>query len=69
MLSLRLGLGRPLRAALAAAGWYLPLAAAVLWLPLSGAYLLLIGFSIPCLLALFLIRTVLERFGGSPADQ
>ena len=22
-----------------------------------------------CLLALFLIRTVLERFGGSPADQ
>ncbi len=69
LLSLRLGLGRPLRAALAAAGWYLPLAAAVLWLPLSGAYLLLIGFSLPCLLALFLIRTVLERFGGSPADQ
>ena len=29
LLSLRLGLGRPLRAALAAAGWYLPLAAAV----------------------------------------
>ena len=51
--------------ALAAAGWYLSLTAAALWFPLSGIYLLLMGFSVPCLLWQFLIRTVLERFGGA----
>lgn len=62
LLALKLGLGKPLRAILAAAGWYVPLTAAVLWLPLSGLYLLLMGFSVPCLLRQFLIRTVLDRF-------
>ena len=65
LLAVKLGLGKPLRAALAAAGWYLPLTAAALWFPLSGIYLLLMGFSVPCLLWQFLIRTVLERFGGA----
>ena len=64
LLALKLGLGKPLRAVLAAAGWYGVLAAAILWLPLSGAYLFLIGFSVPCLLRQFLTRTVLEKFGG-----
>ncbi len=63
-LALRLGLGRPLRAALAAVIWYGSLTVMLLWFPLSGIYLLLMGFSIPCLLALFFVRTVLERFGG-----
>lgn len=64
LLALKLGLGKPLRAVLAAAGWFGMLAASVLWFPLSGAYLLLIGFSAPCLLRQFLTRTVLEKFGG-----
>ena len=38
--------------------------AAVLALPLSLIYLLLIGFSLPCLLANFFVRTVLRRYGG-----
>ncbi len=64
LLALRLGLGKPLRAVLAAMGWFGMLAAGILWLPLSGAYLFLIGFSVPCLLRQFLTRTVLEKFGG-----
>lgn len=63
--ALLLGVARPLRAALAALCWYgLPLVS-VLFLPLSGLYLLLIGFSLPCLLGHFYIRTVLERYCGS----
>ena len=65
LLAVKLGLGKPLRAVLAAAGWYLSLTAAALWFPLSGIYLLLMGFSVPCLLWQFLIRTVLERFGSA----
>ena len=63
LLALRLGLGKPLRTVMAAAGWFGMLAAGILWLPLSGAYLFLIGFSVPCLLRQFLTRTVLEKFG------
>lgn len=59
-LALALGLGRPLRGVLAAAAWYLPLAAAVLYFPLSLTYLLLLGFSVPCLLSHFYLRTVLR---------
>lgn len=62
--ALILGLGRPLRAllgALCCCG--LPLAA-ILLLPLSGAYLVLIGFSVPCLLGCFLLRTVLGAVHG-----
>ena len=63
LLAVKLGLGKPLRAVLAAAGWYGPLAVSVLWFPLSGGYLMLMGFTLPCLLAQFFLRTVLEQCG------
>ena len=62
LLSLQLGLGRPLRAVLAALCWYGSLFTAVMAFPLSGAYLLLIGFSVPCLLGNFFLRTVLKPY-------
>ena len=37
------------------------MAFAVLEFPISGIYLLLIGFSVPCLLGGFFIRTELRR--------
>nr|WP_325217687.1 hypothetical protein [uncultured Oscillibacter sp.] len=40
---------------------YGSLAFAVLEFPISGIYLLLIGFSVPCLLGGFFIRTELRR--------
>ena len=55
-LAVMLGLGRPFRALLAAAWYYVPLAAGVLWFPLTALYLLLIGFSIPCLLGNLVLR-------------
>lgn len=62
--ALLLGVAKPLRAVLAALCCYgLPLLA-ILFFPLSGAYLLLIGFSLPCLLGNFYIRTVLEQYCG-----
>lgn len=60
-LSLLLGAGRPLRGAEAALAVYGSLAFAVLEFPISGIYLLLIGFSVPCLLGGFFIRTELKR--------
>ena len=62
VLWLLLGLGRPLRAVLAALCWYGSLFTAVMAFPLSGAYLLLIGFSVPCLLGNFFLRTVLKPY-------
>lgn len=60
-LSLLLGAGRPFRGILAALSMYGSLVLAVLYFPLSGIYLLLIGFSVPCLLGGFFIRTELKR--------
>lgn len=64
--SLRLGLmlaiARPLRAVLAAASVYGTLLLALLYFPLSAIYLLFIGFSLPCLLANFFLRTVLKQY-------
>lgn len=60
-LSLLLGAGRPLRGALAALSVYGSLVLAVLEFPISGIYLVLIGFSVPCLLGGFFIRTELKR--------
>ena len=62
-LSLLLGAGRPLRGVLAALSVYGTLAAAVLEFPISGIYLILVGFSAPCLLGGFFIRTELKRLG------
>lgn len=60
--ALMLGVAKPLRALLAALCYYgLPLLA-ILFFPLSAVYLLLLGFSLPCLLGNFFIRTVLELY-------
>lgn len=60
-LSLPLGAGRPLRGALAALAVYGSLVFALLEFPISGIYLLLMGFSVPCLLGGFFVRTELKR--------
>lgn len=60
-LALILGGARPLRGILAALSVYGSLTAAVLEFPISFVYLLLIGFSVPCLLGGFFIRTVLKQ--------
>ena len=61
-LALRLGLAKPLRSVLAAAGWYGLVGLGIMWFPYSGAYLFVIGFSLPCLFWEFFIRTTLEKF-------
>lgn len=62
--ALFLGIAKPLRAILAALCYYGLLLFAVLYFPLSGLYLFLLGFSLPCLLGNFYIRTVLEKYYG-----
>lgn len=61
-LSLRLGLGKPLRAVLAVLFYCGPLIASVLAFPISGLYLLLIGFSAPCFVGNFFLRTVIKKY-------
>lgn len=59
--ALILGVVKPLRTVPAALfGYGLPLLA-VLFLPFSGLYLVLIGFSVPCLIEHFLLRAVLKQ--------
>lgn len=62
--ALLLSVGKPLRGFLAALCCYGTLLLAVLFFPLSGLYLFLLGFSLPCLLGHFIIRTVLEQYCG-----
>lgn len=62
--ALLLGVAKPLRALLAALCYYGLLLLAALFFPLSGLYLFLIGFSLPCLLGNFFIRTVLKQYHG-----
>lgn len=66
--ALLLGVGRPLRAVLASLSYYGTLLLAAMYFPLSGLYLFLLGFSLPCLLGHFYIRTVLEQYGGDRRD-
>lgn len=69
-LALPLSLGRPARAAAAAFFVYGSLVFALLAFPISLIYLLFIGFSIPCLLGNFVIRTVIRQFcPRSPAPD
>ena len=68
-LALLLGVGKPLRAVLAALSVYGTLTAAILEIPLSLIYLLAMGFSVPCLLSSFFIRTVLKRFCPEVPEQ
>lgn len=73
-LALLLGVVKPLKTVPAALlGYGLPLLA-VLCLPLSGLYLLLIGFSLPCMIGNFILRTLLKQYsdeadGSDPAGQ
>jgi len=60
--ALLLGVAKPLRAILAALCYYGLLLLSILFFPISGAYLFLLGFSLPCLLGNFYIRTVLEQY-------
>jgi uncharacterized membrane protein YesL len=66
-LAVVLGVGRPLRAVLAVLSYYGPLLAAILAFPISLLYLLMIGFSVPCLLGNFYLRTVLNQY--CPAEE
>ncbi len=60
--ALLLGVAKPLRAILAALCYYGLLLFSILFLPVSGLYLLLLGFSLPCLLGNFYIRPVLQQY-------
>lgn len=58
-----LGVAKPMRTAPAALCCYGLLVLSVLSFPLSGLYLLLIGFSLPCLLEHFFLRIMLKQYG------
>ena len=60
--SVLLGVGKPLRAIIAVFCDYGLLLIALVAFPLSIAYLLLLGFSVPCLLGHFFLRTVLKQY-------
>lgn len=62
--ALLLGAAKPLRAVLAALCYYGLPVLSILFFPFSGLYLFLIGFSLPCLLGHFYIRTVLKQYCG-----
>ncbi len=66
-LALALGIGRPLRPALAAVVGYGLAAFGILQLPISLMFVVLLGFSVPCLLANFFLRTILRDY--CPAQQ
>ena len=57
-LAVLLGVAKPSRTVPAALSCYGLLVSAVLFFPLSGPYLLLLGFSLPCLLGNFYLRAV-----------
>jgi hypothetical protein len=59
-------MGRPLRAVLAALCSYGVLLLCIIEFPLSAGFLLLIGFSVPCLLSNFFTRTILRPFTPEP---
>jgi uncharacterized membrane protein YesL len=61
-LAVLLGVGKPFRAVLAVLCWYGIPTFAILEIPISLAFLFLIGFSVPCLLGNFFIRTVLKQY-------
>ena len=75
-LALALGVGRPLRPILAAVVGYGLLLLGILQLPISLIYVVALGFSLPCLLANFFLRTLLrdhcpapEQPGGQEGDN
>ena len=67
-LALTLGVGRPLRPLLAALVGYGLLLFGVLQLPVSLIYVLALGFSLPCLLSNFFLRTLLRDYCPVPEE-
>ena len=68
-LAVLLGVAKPRRTVPAALfGFGLPVLA-VMFFPLSGLYLLLIGFSLPCLLANFYLRTIWTPFDAEKKPE
>lgn len=67
-LALTLGVGRPLRPLLAALVGYGLLLFGILQLPISLIYVLALGFSLPCLLGNFFLRTLLREYCPVPED-
>jgi uncharacterized membrane protein YesL len=63
-LALILGVGKPLRGLLAVLSVYGVLLICIIEFPISAGFLILIGFSVPGLLANFFLRTVLRQFCG-----
>lgn len=61
-LALALGVGKPLRTVAAAVVGYGLLLFGILQLPISLIYMLLLGFSAPCLLSNFFLRTLLRDY-------
>ena len=67
-LALTLGVGRPLRPLLAALVGYGLLLFGILQLPISLIYVLALGFSLPCLLGNFFLRTLLRDYCPVPEE-
>ena len=65
-LALALGVGRPFRPVLAAILGYGLVLFGILQFPISLIYLLFLGFSVPCLLANFFLRTLLRDYCPPP---
>lgn len=68
-LALALGVGRPLRPILAGLVGYGLLLFGILQLPISLIYMLALGFSLPCLLANFFLRTLLRDHCPVPDQE
>ena len=68
-LALALGVGRPLRPIAAAIIGYGLLLFGILELPISLVYVLLLGFSAPCLLSNFFLRTLLREYCPAPKEE
>lgn len=66
--ALVLGIGKPLRAVLAAVCGYGLWLFGVLEFPISLMYLVFLGFSLPCLLGNFFVRTVLKQYCADAAS-
>lgn len=67
-MALTLGLGKPLRPIAAAVTGYGLLLFGILELPISLIYMLVLGFSAPCLLSNFFLRTLLRDYCPAPRE-
>ena len=68
-MALALGVGKPLRPILAVILGYGLAAFGILQLPISLMYEVFLGFSLPCLLANFFLRTLLRDYCPAPGPD